>query len=74
MPLKIVALDEIQKAKRNKGSRIEDLPEWREFVEAVARGVNASQGIEVELGNEQRQQCGIKNIGVERSSIEQSYT
>ncbi len=63
MPLKIVALEQMQKARRNKGSRAEDLPEWKDFTEAIAKGVNASQVIEMELGNEQRQQCGIRNVG-----------
>jgi hypothetical protein len=63
VPLKIVALEELQKTRRNRGSRVENLPEWRDFIEAVAKGVNASQGIQVELGNEQRQQCGIRNVG-----------
>jgi len=63
MPLKIVALEQMQKVTRNKGSKIEDLPEWRDFTEAIAKGISASHGIEIELGNEQRQQCGIKNTG-----------
>lgn len=63
MPVKIVALEQMRKLRRNRGSRVQDLPEWKEFVNAIAQGVSSAHGIEIVLGKEQREECGMKNVG-----------